>query len=291
MISNGGLFNYIPEACPEWRKSRRCFLGKRCPRSHGWLEIIFHPLLYKTKLCTAPRRNGVCSAYGVYCAKAHTRGEIRSLVEIYGENWKRHYDIANRLKVQSNRRPVKGTTGMAGSHKRKNSIMMKKQRWKIDRVGLAIPPRNMKILDVNLFAKYLLGAQDSQLQPWLERHVSRDSDVSFEDLSTCGERLKNSKAGLFLSKRKVTSYTQLYSSDHTSDKEGEDKSPKSQVSASVSQKDESSQSTSSPATDHHMTSCCSFSLLEDELESKLSLDGVDWGNCLYCEVDHLDCDI
>jgi len=180
---------------------------------------------------------------------------------------------------------------MAGSHKRKNSIMMNKQRWKIDRVGLAIPPRNMKILDVNLFAKYLLGAQDSQLQPWLERHVSRDSDVSFEDLSTCGERLKNSKTGLFLSKRKVTSYTQLYSSDHTSDKEGEDKSPKSQVSASVSQKDESSQSTSSPATDHHMTSCCSFSLLEDELESKLSLDGVDWGNCLYCEVDNLHCDI
>merc|ERR1719334_2261008 len=43
MKSNGGLFNYIPEACPEWHKSKTCFMGKRCPRSHGWLEIIFHP--------------------------------------------------------------------------------------------------------------------------------------------------------------------------------------------------------------------------------------------------------
>jgi len=83
--SNGGLFNYIPEACPEWQKSKKCSMGDSCPRSHGWLEIIFHPLLYKTKLCKAPRRNGVCSEYGVYCAKAHMRSEIRSLVEIYGE--------------------------------------------------------------------------------------------------------------------------------------------------------------------------------------------------------------
>lgn len=293
MKSNGGLFNYIPEACPEWRKSKKCFMGKSCPRSHGWLEIIFHPLLYKTKLCKAPRRNGVCGAYGVYCAKAHTRCEIRSLVEIYGENWKRHYDIANRLKVTSNRRPIKATTGMARSHKRRNSVMMKKQKRNIDRVGLAVPPRNRYILDVNLFAKYLLGSQESQLKlppiclkPSLEGQVSTDSDVSFEDLSSCDERVKNSKTGLCLSKRKITSYTQLYSSDHTYAKEVEDGSQKHEVSASPWQKDESSQSTSSPAEDPHMTSCCSFSLWEDELVSKLSLDGVDWGNCLYCEGDN-----
>jgi len=226
MKSDGGLFNYIPEACPEWRKSKTCFMGKRCPRSHGWLEIIFHPLLYKTKLCTAPRRRGVCSAYGVYCAKAHTRCEIRSLVKIYGENWKRHYDIANRLKVASNRRPIRGTSGMARSHTRKIPFMMNKQKLKIDRVGLAVPPRNMKILDINLFAKYLLGTEDSHLQPSLEGQVSTDSDVSFEEFGTCDERLKNCKTGLCLSKRKITSYTQLYSSDHTSEKDVEGKSPK-----------------------------------------------------------------
>jgi len=245
-------------------------MGKRCPRSHGWLEIIFHPLLYKTKLCTAPRRNGVCSAYGVYCAKAHMRSEIRSLVEIYGENWKRHYDIANRLKVTSHPRPIKATTGTARSHKRKNSVMMKKQKPKIDRVGLAVPPRNAYVLDVNLFAKYLLGTQESQLKlpptclkPSLEGKVSTDSDVSFEDLSSCDERVKNCKTALSSNKRKITSYTQLYSSDHTNANEVEDGSPKHEVSASVWQKDESSQSTSSPTEDPHMTSCCSYSVLDD----------------------------
>jgi len=180
---------------------------------------------------------------------------------------------------------------MARSHKAKIPKFRKKQKVNIDRVGLAVPPRNFKIIDIKLFANYLLGAQQSGFQPSLENRLVTDSDVSFEDRNTCDERSKNCKTGLFESKRNITSYTQLYSSDHTSDKEVEDTSPKFQVSASVWHKDESSQSTSSPDTDHYMTSCCSFSLLEDEFENKLSLDGVDWGNCLYCNVDNFHCGV
>jgi len=84
--SNGGLFNYIPEPCQEFQRSKKCRLGDSCPQAHGWLEIIFHPLVYKTKLCRAKRHNGICSDYGVYCAKAHARFEIRSLIKIYGED-------------------------------------------------------------------------------------------------------------------------------------------------------------------------------------------------------------
>jgi len=150
--SNDGLFNYIPEACPEWQKSKKCFMGDSCPRSHGWLEIIFHPLLYKTKLCKAPRRNGVCSEYGVYCAKAHMRSEIRSLVEIYGEDWKRHYDISHRLRFTTEKSSKSETNGRSKMH-----------RCNIGRVGLAEPPKERYIIDVNRFAEHLLNRQVSPL--------------------------------------------------------------------------------------------------------------------------------
>jgi len=95
---NHGRFNYIPEHCTQWQKTKKCRLGDSCPRSHGWLEVIFHPLLYKTKMCSSYQKNGVCRKYGVYCAKAHKWSEIRSLVKIYGEDWKRLYDVSMKEK-------------------------------------------------------------------------------------------------------------------------------------------------------------------------------------------------
>jgi len=94
--SLGGLFNYIPEHCPQYKWKKRCKLGDSCFRAHGWLEVIFHPLLYKTKLCKSIHENGVCRLYGIYCAKAHKRSEMRNLAKIYGKNWKAHYDISHR---------------------------------------------------------------------------------------------------------------------------------------------------------------------------------------------------
>jgi len=94
MLGKKGLFNYIPESCPEWDKNNTCITGDSCPRAHGWLEIILHPLLYKTKMCASYQRFGVCQKNR--CANAHKETEIRSLVKIYGRNWKRHYDLSLR---------------------------------------------------------------------------------------------------------------------------------------------------------------------------------------------------
>jgi len=91
-----GLFNYIPKPCPEWGKHKKCILRDSCPQAHGYLEIIYHPLLYKTKMCESYQKPGVCRKYGVCCAKAHNLSEIRNLVKIYGWNWKRHYDFSLR---------------------------------------------------------------------------------------------------------------------------------------------------------------------------------------------------
>jgi len=94
--SLGGLFNYIPEHCPQYKWKKRCKLGESCFRAHGWLEVIFHPLLYKTKLCKSLHENGACRRYGIYCAKAHKRSEMRNLAKIYGKNWKAHYETSHR---------------------------------------------------------------------------------------------------------------------------------------------------------------------------------------------------
>jgi len=93
-----GRFNYIPEPCPQWKQMKKCCIGESCPRSHGWLEIIYHPLLYKTKMCRSYNKNGICQEYGMYCAKAHSPKEIRNLVKIYGEDWKNLYDLSKQHK-------------------------------------------------------------------------------------------------------------------------------------------------------------------------------------------------
>jgi len=89
--TRGNLFNYIPQACPYYKKQKKCPMGNSCHLAHGWLEIIYHPLLFMTKLCECSLKKGVCRKYGIYCTKAHNENEIRNLVSIYGEDWKRHY--------------------------------------------------------------------------------------------------------------------------------------------------------------------------------------------------------
>jgi len=84
--SKGNLFNYIPKACPEYKKTKKCSKGDACYLAHGWLEIIYHPLLFKTKLCESSLKEGVCSEYGIFCAKAHNQKEVRNLVKIFGKD-------------------------------------------------------------------------------------------------------------------------------------------------------------------------------------------------------------
>jgi len=81
-------------------------MGNECYLAHGWLEIIYHPLLFKTKLCKSRLRNGVCRKYGFYCAKAHNENEVRNLVSIYGKDWKRHYEAHQSEFVKANKNKV-----------------------------------------------------------------------------------------------------------------------------------------------------------------------------------------
>jgi len=70
--------------------------------------MIYHPLLYKTKMCEYFQGDGVCNKRGVFCAKAHKETDIRSLVKIFGWNWKRHYDLS--LRKSSNRSTEKSVS-------------------------------------------------------------------------------------------------------------------------------------------------------------------------------------
>lgn len=49
-----------------------------CPSSHNGLEMSFHPVLYKTKLCTGRLEDGRCNVRGLHCAYAHSQAEIRT---------------------------------------------------------------------------------------------------------------------------------------------------------------------------------------------------------------------
>jgi len=185
---DSGKYNYIPKTCPQWRRSKNCSFGENCPRSHGWLEVIYHPLLYKTKLCKSKRKNGICAEYGVYCAKAHSRVEVRSLVNIFGVDWKRHYDLAGRFGF----RPEDTFFG--------SKVSIKRYKYHRNRVGLAVNPNAYQTLDINLFACYLLEKQASMQDRSrkLEQNMYFDAlynsevgDVYFKHLNKSAFELKS----------------------------------------------------------------------------------------------------
>jgi len=277
MRSSGGLFNYIPEPCQEFEKFKRCRFGDSCPRSHGWLEIIFHPLLYKTKLCKSRLQNGVCSEYGIYCAKAHARAEIRSLVEIYGEKWKRHYVLSDRMKVRRN------------DHFRKPNLNTARNlNYKMGRVGRAVVPKTRHMLDVNLFAQYILDGKISQIEKppmCLEQRSPKDelltdSDILFEDIRSPVDEEKSPdiKTCSYGEGKEITSYTQLYTPDVTLvDDHLRHCSPVDQVVESHSLR--------SPNDDIHMASSVSASIMNEDWENKVTLYANDWGDCSFSDVD------
>jgi len=142
-------WNYIPKPCPQYRRSNNCNLGDSCPRSHGWLEVIYHPLIYKTKLCKSKRKNGICAKYGLNCAKAHSKFEVRSLIEIFGYDWSRYYDLSDRI----------GFEPKDSSFESK--VKEKKNKFHRSRVGLAQIPNTDQTLDIDSFATYLLEKRAS----------------------------------------------------------------------------------------------------------------------------------
>eukprot|EP01071_Lankesteria_metandrocarpae_P001297 Lankesteria_metandrocarpae@DN1453_c0_g1_i2.p1 len=72
---------YAPKLCPEIQfvrrgnkmsLVRRCNRGRECSYAHSKEEELYHPLMYKTKMCNAQP-----SCYRCHCPFAHNRNELR----------------------------------------------------------------------------------------------------------------------------------------------------------------------------------------------------------------------
>lgn len=91
--------------------------------------------------------------------------------------------------------------------------------------------------------------------------------------------------------RKVTSYTELYTSDPSSEKVVEESIPKGKVSGNELQIEGRLPSTLLTRTGNpEVASSMVINLLPKEFESNLSLNGIDWGNSLYYDKDKSRCD-
>ncbi|KAK1442916.1 hypothetical protein BgAZ_304340 [Babesia gibsoni] len=78
--------SYCPQLCPEIqfvKKSRkmvlyrRCTRGKNCNFAHSKEEELYHPLVYKTKQCSAYPK---CSRY--FCPFVHAQSEMRDVSQL-----------------------------------------------------------------------------------------------------------------------------------------------------------------------------------------------------------------
>ncbi|CDR95394.1 hypothetical protein, conserved [Babesia bigemina] len=78
--------SYSPQLCPEIqfvKKSRkmvlyrRCTRGKNCNFAHSKEEELYHPLVYKTKQCSAYPK---CTRY--FCPFVHASSEMRDVTEL-----------------------------------------------------------------------------------------------------------------------------------------------------------------------------------------------------------------
>jgi len=189
------------------------------------------------------------------------RSEIRNLVNIYGEKWKRHYDIADRLRVLSKKRFKKPAAGKRKTH-----------GGETVRVGRAEQPEQTYIIDVNLFAQSLLDGKVSKFE---EPPIYLSIQTSKGRLSTCdGKEFSKDN-------RIVTSYTQLYTSDSVIEKQAEQSIPEGKVFGAELQIEGRLHSTLLTRTGNlQVASSKVIDLLPKEFESKLSLNGIAWGHSL-----------
>eukprot|EP00466_Bigelowiella_natans_P021527 jgi/Bigna1/72851/fgenesh1_pg.21_\ len=106
-----GKFNYLPIRCQYMLKGKTCHHAQNCRFAHSKEEVIYHPSKYKTQLCPhrlkkvqvirqpggvpnqanesnsmdggSPSADGkttemwVCAGYGIHCAKAHGKDDLR----------------------------------------------------------------------------------------------------------------------------------------------------------------------------------------------------------------------
>lgn len=86
--------------------------------------------------------------------------------------------------------------------------------------------------------------------------------------------------------KKVTSYTELYPSDPTTEKEFEESIPQVKVFGAELQIDGMPSTLVTCTNDPELASSKEISLMSEELESNLSLNGIDWGNNLCYDKDN-----
>jgi len=206
--SLGGLFNYIPEHCPQYKWKKKCNFGDNCFRAHGWLEVIFHPLLYKTKLCKSTHENGACRLYGIYCAKAHKRSEMRNLAKIYGKNWKVHYDTSKREVLQ------KFVGGLVGK------TALGEDRHFGVRGGLRLPRQELKYRGSNEMSDCLFGS-NSLRSSMRSLTVSESSDSLLSQTSITSP-IHFRAPRLAYPVKPICDYTDLYNAGFGNKKTGSD---------------------------------------------------------------------
>eukprot|EP00981_Chlorochromonas_danica_P002916 scaffold598_cov183-Ochromonas_danica.AAC.6 len=69
-------FSYGCTECPHQTEMTECNLGDKCKFSHGFLERMYHPDLYKTSMCQRISAGMHCDR-GLFCAFAHNQGDLR----------------------------------------------------------------------------------------------------------------------------------------------------------------------------------------------------------------------
>mmetsp|Transcript_7801 Transcript_7801/g.11077 ORF Transcript_7801/g.11077 Transcript_7801/m.11077 type:complete len:639 (+) Transcript_7801:160-2076(+) len=100
-----GKFNYLPIRCQYMLKGKTCHHARNCRFAHSKEEVIYHPSKYKTQLCPhrlkkvqviqqpggvpnqadssmggiegKTKEMWVCAGYGIHCAKAHGKDDLR----------------------------------------------------------------------------------------------------------------------------------------------------------------------------------------------------------------------
>ena len=84
---NPDIYHYKPEQCPNWQTNKMiyeyhvgCPNSLQCDKCHGWKELEFHPLFYKTKRCTQENCNVDLS-----CPYFHNRKEQRSKKGLFNQ--------------------------------------------------------------------------------------------------------------------------------------------------------------------------------------------------------------
>ena len=100
-ILHHGRYNYIPTRCRYLLEDRECPKGAQCRFAHQTEEVIYHPSKYKTQLCGhALDDNGVCTGYGMHCAKAHSEEDRRQPVYEAEEGQPRRWTADNFYEFQ-----------------------------------------------------------------------------------------------------------------------------------------------------------------------------------------------